>query len=71
MLQQSDKNECSKVMLQEVSVQEQWHHWTVVPQGAVPTTAELVILILTSERKLHLDGSLNKHKSRLCAHGGM
>ena len=71
MLQQPDRNEFVKAMLKEVSVHEQRNHWTMVPRSAVPTKAEIVIAIWSFKRKRHPNGSLNKHKARLCAHGGM
>lgn len=71
MLQQLDRNEFGKAMLKEFSVHEQRKHWIMVPRSAVPTKAEIVIAIWTFKRKSHPDGSLNKHKARLCAHCGM
>ncbi len=47
------------------------NHWTIVHHSTVPRTAKPIQAIWSFKRKQHPDGTLVKHKSRLCAHGGM
>ncbi len=37
----------------------------------MPVDAKTIMAILSFKRKQFPDGTLNKHKARLCAHGGM
>jgi hypothetical protein len=47
------------------------NHWTIVHRSTVPKTAKPVHAIWSFKRKQHPDGTLVKHKTRLCAHGRM
>ena len=41
-------------------------HWTVVPHPTVPKTAKPIQAIWSFKRKQRPDGTLVKHKARLC-----
>ncbi len=47
------------------------NNWTIVNCSTVPRTAKPIQTIWSFKRKQRLDGTLIKHKARLCAHGGM
>jgi hypothetical protein len=46
-------------------------HWDLVHHSAIPVGNNVIKAIWSFKRKCFLDGCLNKHKTRLCAHGGM
>ena len=46
-------------------------HWILVPHSTIPSGNKPIEAIWSFKRKRFPDGRLNKHKARLCAHGGM
>jgi hypothetical protein len=58
-------------MQKEVANYELQNHWTIAHCSTVSRTAEPIQAIWSFKRKQHPDGTLVKHKARLCAHGGM
>jgi hypothetical protein len=59
-------------MQKEVADHELRNHWTIVHCSTDPKTAKPIQAISWSfKRKQRPDGTLVKHKARLCAHGGM
>ena len=58
-------------MLKEVDDHEKRGHWEVIPRWQKPADARPILAIWSFKRKRYPDGRLNKHKARLCAHGGM
>jgi len=46
-------------------------HWILVPRSTIPSGNKPIKAIWSFKRKRFPDGRLNKHKARLCAHGGM
>ena len=47
------------------------NHWTIVHCSTGPRTAKPIQAIWSFKLKLCTDGTLVKHKARLCAHGRM
>jgi hypothetical protein len=70
-LQQSDKIEFVKAMVHEVDDHEKRNHWTLMKRTDLPTGTKTIMAVWSFKRKRYPDGTLNKHKARLCAHGGM
>ena len=46
-------------------------HWDIVRRSSIPAGVKTIQAIWSFKRKRYPDGTLNKHKVRLCAHGGM
>jgi hypothetical protein len=70
-LQQPDKIEFIKAMINEVANHETRKHWTLMKRCDLPNGTKTIMAIWSFKRKQYPDGTLNKHKARLCAHGGM
>jgi hypothetical protein len=70
-LQQSDKIEFVKEMLNEVNYPEMQKHWTLMKCCNLPPRAKTIMDIWSFKRTRYPDGTLKKHKAHLCAHGGM
>ena len=58
-------------MEKEVLDHESREHWIIVHRDSLPAKARPIKAIWSFKRKRKPDGSLLKHKARLCAHGGM
>ena len=71
MLAQPDRNEFLAAILKETAEHESQNHWAVVLRSSMPSDAKPIQAIWSFKSKRFPDGSLNKHKARLCAHGGM
>ena len=70
-LQQSNKNEFIKAMINEVNNNKTRDHWTLVNCYNLPPGTKAIMAIWSFKGKGYPDGTLNKHNARLCAHGGM
>ena len=70
-MQQDDYRDFIKAMISEVDDHEQRGHWTLMERRCMPSGTKTIMSIWSFKRKRYLDGTLNKHKARLCAHGGM
>ena len=70
-LQQPDKIEFVKAMVHEVDDHETQKHWTLIRCCDLPDGTKMIMAIWSFKRKCYPDGTLNKHKAQLCAHGGM
>ena len=70
MLKEDDYRMFFQAMLEEISVHEEREHWTLMNRRDMPSDAKTIMAIWSFKRKRYPDGSLNKHKARLCAHGG-
>jgi hypothetical protein len=46
-------------------------HWTLTKHCDIPPGTKTIMSIWSFKRKQYPDGTLNKHKARLCAHGRM
>ena len=71
MLQEEDSAEFIKAMVDESKAHETRGHWEVVSRSSVPPETKVIQAIWSFKRKRFPDGTLNKYKARLCAHGGM
>ncbi len=60
-----------KAMMVEVSDHESREHWTLTKHCNMPEDTKTIMSIWRFKRKWYPDGTLNKHKARLCAHRGM
>jgi hypothetical protein len=58
-------------MQKEVADHELRNHWTIVHRLTVLKTAKPIQAIWSFKSKQCPDGTLFKHKARLCAHGRM
>jgi len=70
-MKQKDRLAFVEAMEKEVADHESRGHWTIVPRSSLPEGAKAIKAIWSFKRKRYPDGRLNKHKARLCAHGGM
>ena len=71
-MQQSDAADFIRAMQKEVDDHVSRNHWSLIRRDSVPDTSSKPILSIWSfKRKRAPDGTLLKHKARLCAHGGM
>ena len=70
MLKQEDWRDFLQAMIDEIDVHEKRKHWEVINRRDLPPGAKTIMAIWSFKRKRYPDGSLNKHKARLCAHGG-
>jgi hypothetical protein len=70
-MKQADKLDFVAAMEKEVQDHESREHWVIVKRSSLPTGAKPIKAIWSFKRKRRPDGSLLKHKARLCAHGGM
>jgi hypothetical protein len=58
-------------MMVEVSDHESRSHWTLTKHCNLPQDTKTIMSIWSFKRKQYPNGTLDKHKARLCAHGGM
>jgi hypothetical protein len=70
-LKQEDFCKFIKAMMVEVSDHESRDHWTLTKRCDMPEDTKTIMSIWSFKRKRYPDGTLNKHKACLCAHGGM
>jgi hypothetical protein len=70
MLKQEDHKQFFQAMEIELDDHEERKHWTVMERKDMPIGTKTIMAIWSFKRKRFPDGTLNKHKARLCAHGG-
>ena len=70
MLREEDHKQFFKAMEVELADHEERNHWTLMERKDLPIGTKTIMAIWSFKRKRFPDGSLNKHKARLCAHGG-
>jgi hypothetical protein len=58
-------------MSKEIFDHKSRHCWEIVPRSTIPSRHKTIQEIWSFKCKCYPNGTLNKHKSRLCAHGGM
>ena len=68
---QPDWKDFVSAMEKEIQDHEEREHWTMVERASMPRGAKTIRAIWSFKRKRFPDGRLNKHKARICAHGGM
>jgi len=67
-LQQQDAAQFVKAMRREIEDHESQDHWDIFPCSLIPEGKKTIQAIWSFKRKRFPEGSLNKHKARLCAH---
>jgi hypothetical protein len=70
-MHENDYHEFLKAMIKEVDDHKNRNHWTFMRHSDMPVDAKTIMSIWSFKCKHYSGGSLNKHKARLCAHGGM
>ena len=70
-MRQDDRALFIEAMMKEVEDHEKREHWALVLRATIPKGVKTIQAIWSFKRKRFPDGTLNKHKARLCAHGGM
>jgi hypothetical protein len=70
-MHEKDHHKFVKAMIKEVDNHENQNHWTIMPCCNMPMDTKTIMSIWSFKCKRYLDGSLNKHKARLFAHGRM
>ena len=58
-------------MVKEIRSHEDGDHWTKIERSSMPADTKTIMSIWSFKRKRYPSGQLNKHKARICAHGGM
>jgi hypothetical protein len=71
MLKQEDRLDFVNAMEKEIDDHVRRDHWEIIPRSMMPKDMKTIMSIWSFKRKSLPDGTLNKHKARLCAHGGM
>ena len=70
-MQQPDVDLFVEAMQKEIIAHESRGHWDIVGRSSLPPGTKTIQAIWTFKRKRFPDGRLNKHKARICAHGGI
>jgi hypothetical protein len=70
-MQQPDSAQFIKAMSNKIEDHESHHHWEIVRQNTIPPRHKTIQAIWSFKRKRFPNGTLNKHKARLCPHSGM
>ena len=70
MLQQDDRNQFVEAMTKEIGYQKKSKHWEIVLRYQMPRGIKPIMAIWSFKSKQYPYGTINKHKSILCAHGG-
>jgi hypothetical protein len=70
-MHEKDYHKFVKAMIKEVDDHKNRNHLTIMHCCDMPVDAKTIMSIWSLKHKQYPDGSLNKHKARLCAHGGM
>jgi hypothetical protein len=70
-MQQPDSAQFIEAMSKEIDDHESCHHWEIVRRSTIPPGHKTIQAIWSFKCKCFPDGTLNKHKARLRAHGGM
>ena len=70
-MNEDDGMEFVKAMVKEIKSHEDNEHWTMIERSKMPLGTKTIMSIWTFKRKRFPSGILNKHKARICAHGGM
>ena len=70
MLHEADHTKFFEAMEIEIDDHETCHHGDLILHADLPPGAKTIMTIWSFKQKRFPDGRLNKHKARLCAHGG-
>ena len=70
MLRGADHTKFFEAMEIEIDDHKTRHCWDLILRADLPPGAKTIMAIRSFKRKRFPDGTLNKQKARLCAHGG-
>ncbi len=70
MLQEDDQKQFFEAMEVKLADNKFQNHWTLMERNDLPLGTKRIMAIWSFKRKQFPDRTLNKHKARLCAHGG-
>jgi hypothetical protein len=70
MLRETDHTKFFEAMEIEINDHEARCHWDLMLRTDLLLGSKTIMVIWSFKRKRFPDGTLNKHKARLCAHGG-
>ena len=70
MLKEEDHKHFFAAMEVKLADHEERNHWTLMERKNLPIGTKTSMAILSFKRKRFPVCTLNKHKARLCAHGG-
>ncbi len=70
-LREPDYHDFIKAMVHKVHDHKKRDHWACMQRSDMPENTKTIMSIWSFKRKRFPDGTLNKHKACLCAHGGM
>ncbi len=70
-MREKDYHEFIKAMIKEVDDHKNRNYWTIMSRQEMPADAKTIMAIWSFKCKRFPDGTLDKHKAHLCAHGGM
>ena len=70
MMNQEDRGSFVEAMQKEIDDHTKREHWEIILRSDMPKDMKTIMAIWSFKRKRFPDGTLNKHKARLCAHGG-
>jgi hypothetical protein len=70
MLQEDDHKQFFEAMEVKLADHEFQNHWTLMERKDLPFGTKTIMAIWSFKHKRFPNGTLNKHKARLCAHGG-
>ena len=70
MLNENEFKDFFQDILEEIEVHKKREHWTLMEGKDLTPGANTIMAIWSFKQKQYPDGSINKHKSRLCANGG-
>ena len=71
MLKEDDRAGFVEAMTKEIEIHERRGHWMVVSRTSMPSNTKTIQSICAFKWKRFPEGTLTKHKTILCAHGGM
>ena len=66
-----DRKDFLAAMVKDIEDHLSREHWELMLRNCMPSGTKTIWSIWSFKRKQHPDGTLNKHKARLCDHGGM
>ncbi len=69
MLHNSNHKQFFEAMEIELDDHESWKHWTLMLHNDLPIGSKTIMAIRSFKQKQFPNGTLNKHKAYLCAHG--
>jgi len=70
-MQQPDVPHFIEAMDKEIDDHQSQGHWDIVKRSTIPPGTKTIQAIWSFKWKRYPDGTLNKHKAQLCAHGDM